>query len=488
MGGFATQIEDMFNVSDPEEAGKLAITVLAIMICVSLLFYAISILCLAGEAICCVVSLCKCLKNMCSCCAKCCMPKKKDGETNEGSGENGEVAHSSSSSSHTTRNVGQLMSLILMVVSILLALVWEFYFAEGMENSPGTSNAWTSPSCNKDSATFPQCVKYQAAYRVAFVAVFFFFIMAIVTTIRPDFHDRGWDLKITCYILLIVGVTFLPNEMFDQHGFLWVARIFAFIFLILQQVILIDSAYCLNEYLVEKGYASADRPGTEDGAWNFWLVACLLLSIFLFAVAITGIVLLLVYYTGCDNSNTFIAFTLIGVVAFTILQLFFTKPDENNQQGHNLLTTSAVAAYVVYLCFVGVSANPVESCNPMYSQRSNTLALILGLGITFISVTGTVYFSAQSMTGLVTTATPVKSPDLEQVLTGEATTTTDAPNERPSLTRQVTGGLESNDQYWKFNAVMALIGCYWCCVLTDWGNAGGGASAASPTAGTTAMW
>mmetsp|Transcript_45648 Transcript_45648/g.58584 ORF Transcript_45648/g.58584 Transcript_45648/m.58584 type:complete len:126 (-) Transcript_45648:373-750(-) len=85
-------------------------------------------------------------------------------------------------------------------------------------------------------------------------------------------------------------------------------------------------------------------------------------------------------------------------------------------------------------------------------------------------------------------ATPVKSPDLEQVLTGEATTTTDAPNERPSLTRQVTGGLESNDQYWKFNAVMALIGCYWCCVLTDWGNAGGGASAASPTAGTTAMW
>jgi hypothetical protein len=396
--GFEQQIEDMFNVSDPAEAGKLAITFLAIMICIALLFYALSLLCLAGETICCLVSLCKCIKNGCSCCARCfSSSKKKEGESDSSEGE-GSGATSSSSSSDT-RNVGQLMSLVLMIVSILLALVWEFYFAKGMGNSPGTEDAWNSPSCNKDSAAFPSCMQYQATYRVSFVVVFFFFIMSIVTKVRPDFHDKGWDVKIFCYIALLVACTFLPSEMFDQHGFVWVARLAAFVFLVLQQIILIDSAYILNEYLVEKGYAS----GTRDGEWNIWLVACLLISVLLFSVAITGIVLLCVYYTGCDNSNTFIAFTLIGVVAFTILQLFFTKPNEqDNQQSHNLLTTSVVAAYVVYLCFVGVSANPVESCNPTYSQKQNTLALVMGLGITFISITGTVYFSSQSMTGLVT--------------------------------------------------------------------------------------
>ena len=47
-------------------------------------------------------------------------------------------------------------------------------------------------------------------------------------------------------------------------------------------MILVDSAYCLNEYLVGRGYALSSRPGTEDG-WNSYLVACLLLSLTVFA-------------------------------------------------------------------------------------------------------------------------------------------------------------------------------------------------------------
>jgi hypothetical protein len=121
---------------------------------------------------------------------------------------------------------------------------------------------------------------------------------------------------------------------------------------------------------------------------------------------------------------------------------------------------------VVYLCFVGVSANPKEECNPTYSDKQNVMALIIGLVITFLSITGTVYFSSQSMTGLVGGSSPVRSPDLEAVLTGEKPTET---SERPAqLSRQVTGGFDGNDQHWKFNVVMALISCYWCCVLTDW--------------------
>lgn len=283
------------------------------------------ILCFAGEAICCLVSLCKCLKNGCKCCAKCFVSSDKKKSVDGEESEDGAPSSPPSSAA----NVGQLMSLVLMIVSLLLALIWEFYFAEGMANSDGTSKAWTS-TCNENKDNYSQCVKFQAAYRVSFVVTFFFFIMSIITSIRPDFHDKGWDVKILGFVCMIIACTFIPSDMFDQHGYIWVARIGAFVFLILQQIILIDSAYSLNEYLVEKGYASADRPGTTD-EWNSWLVLCLALSVFLYAVAITGIVLLLVYYTGCDTSNTFIAFALIGMVTFTVLQLFFTKTDENSQ-------------------------------------------------------------------------------------------------------------------------------------------------------------
>lgn len=82
------------------------------------------------------------------------------------------------------------------------------------------------------------------------------------------------------------------------------------------------------------------------------------------------------------------------------------------------LYAKVVAAYVVYLTFIAVSANPVGHCNPVYSQKENSLALALGLGITFISITGTVYFSSKSMSNLVGAASdaPTSTADLEQVL------------------------------------------------------------------------
>jgi len=47
---------------------------------------------------------------------------------------------------------------------------------------------------------------------------------------------QGWDLKIIGYIVMMVGVAFCPNAMFDNRGFVWAARVGSFVFLILQQV------------------------------------------------------------------------------------------------------------------------------------------------------------------------------------------------------------------------------------------------------------
>ena len=135
------------------------------------------------------------------------------------------------------QNAGQWGSLILMIVAILTALIWEFYFATSMHNSPATQAQWEEKCEAGVTSSYPQCAKYQAAYRVSFVTTCFFLIMAAVSSNKPHFHDEGWDLKFFGWIVLLIGFTFVPNSLF--LGYVWVARILAFLFLIFQQIILI---------------------------------------------------------------------------------------------------------------------------------------------------------------------------------------------------------------------------------------------------------
>jgi len=69
---------------------------------------------------------------------------------------------------------------------------------------------------------------------------------------------------------------------------------------------------------------------------------------------ITGLVLLFVFFTGCDNSNSFIAFSLLSIVTFTGIQLFATHPgDQAGGQGHNFLASAVRAAALVMVLVLG---------------------------------------------------------------------------------------------------------------------------------------
>ena len=267
-----------------------------------------------------------------------------------------------------------------------------------------------------------------------------------------------------------------------------------------------DTAYSVNEYLADRGYAEQAATGSEG--LNKWLMALLVLSVGLFAGAITGLALLFEYFGGCSNSDTFNSLALILIVGFTICQLFVLPEDSSTSgqtsQANSLLTSAIVASYVVYLTFVSDSANPNEKCNPMYSQRENLLSVVLGISFTFITLCSTVYFASDSMTSLVgkrqSNGGVTTQRDLETVLTEGAEKETDerpsssGGKQRASLSRMLsnsdveTSAAATSSNACKFNLVMVLISCYWCVVLTNWGNPGGGASSASPTAGNLAMW
>lgn len=47
-----------------------------------------------------------------------------------------------------------------------------------------------SENCHPSKSTYPDCLRYSAAYRVAFVTCLFFASMSAITAFAPDLHDR----------------------------------------------------------------------------------------------------------------------------------------------------------------------------------------------------------------------------------------------------------------------------------------------------------
>jgi len=303
-----------------------------------------------------------------------------------------------------------------MMLSLLVAIAGQYWYYDYMTDIPGAEDAWTD-NCDDDSSRYPRCREYAATERVSFCAACFFAFMAMVSGFMPPIHDHGWDIKAIGYISFLIATIWMPNSVVDNHGYVWFARVGSFFMIVLQQIILVDFAYTLNDKL----YNMAGDTVDDWGSGHYALLGLCLTN---FAVAITGIVLMFVFYTsGCDDSTTFVSLTLIFIVILTALQI-----TSDPEHGHNLLVTSVVAVYITYLTYVAVSSNPNGDCNPNYSDDETALSVVLGLAITFVSICGTVYFSSRSMTNLMDgDVEQSKRSQLNAVLTGSASS--DAANE-----------------------------------------------------------
>jgi hypothetical protein len=170
--------------------------------------------------------------------------------------------------------------------------------------------------------------------------------------------------------------------------FLWTSRIGATVFVVLQQVILIDVAYNWNDDWVEKSN-EADR--ISYGSGGSWLKAIVGMCVLMYSASIAGIGLLYHFFDGCPENTWVITLTLLGIVAMTALQLA-------GQDG-SLLTSSVMSVYAVYLCFSIVSKNPNGSCNPRLGHN-DVSGIVIGLTLTAISLawTGWAWSAEQRLT------------------------------------------------------------------------------------------
>ena len=145
----------------------------------------------------------------------------------------------------------------------------------------------------------------------------------------------------TLFLFLIAGTIFIPNEPVFTPILLNVFRAGATLYMIFNQLIILDICFNLNESWVEK----ADKADIEEemGAGKKWLIALLLLSVLSFILSFVGIGFMYAYFGGCTNNMVFISVTLAMGLICTVVQL--------TGEESSLFTSASIFTYATYLLY-----------------------------------------------------------------------------------------------------------------------------------------
>lgn len=105
----------------------------------------------------------------------------------------------------------------------------------------------------------------------------------------------------------------------------------------------------------------------EENESRGWYCALLSATFIQYALAITGVILLYMYYS-CGLNNFFITFNLILCLIVSVLSILPQVQERISRSG--LLQSSVVTLYVVYLTWSALSNNPNEECHAESSSST----------------------------------------------------------------------------------------------------------------------
>ena len=389
----------------------------------------------------------------------------------------------------------------MLILSVILSLAFQYLLAPtimekgeekwsiiGSTIGKRVFNGWTEGCESYSQDQIGQCAANAGAFRPTFLSFIFFSIAAFISSIRPDFNRHLWPAKFSIYIVLVFLSIFASNYPWFSGIFMHCARIGAMIFIVIQQIIILDIAYNWNETWVGKADA-CDR--AEWGSGAFWLRATIAACCVFYIIAFMGIVLLYRLFSGCSSNTTIITMTLLGIIAVTALQLAGSEG--------SLLTSSVISAYSVYLAYSAVVKNPISSCNPQLFEPNDAYDVAFGLVLTALSLawTGWSYTANERMSADGVTQARSLGRGQDQLLdVNDPLLDFDDGSEPP--TRMTMGGrlnhgedilYSRSSNVWKLNAILALVSAWVAMILTSWSSISGSFdeegthSAANPTVG-----
>lgn len=411
---------------------------------------------------------------------------------------------------------GRKRSVALLLLAIAIAFAFQYGAAPRIADNPLITSViydnWISgceeyrnSNINNDveednNTLLDSCVGNAGVFRVGAVTTLFFFLAAIAVLLKPSANREAWPAKYVLYLFLCGATIFIPNDPLFTDIYLNIGRIGGILFVFLQQIIILDVAYDWNDSWVIKA-DEADRQ--EPGSGKMWLGSILASCAVAFTLSIVGVVLLLVYYTGCPTNNAFIALTLVFGIGITAAQL-------SGSEG-SLLSSACIFLWSVFLCYTAVSKNPNSECNPRLGEP-DALGILLGVLVTIVSLCWTGWS--------LTAEEKLQTSKLMQSQPADAAATNESSSINDPQRRPVTGYVANNDgdeeggdanaseeapttntadeailndpkylsNSWKLNAILALVACWMSMALTNWGSIYGNGDAANPQVGETGMW
>uniref|UniRef100_A0A1Y1LMP8 Serine incorporator n=1 Tax=Photinus pyralis TaxID=7054 RepID=A0A1Y1LMP8_PHOPY len=284
----------------------------------------------------------------------------------------------------------RLMYAVLLLVTTIVACI---------TLSPGLQDFLRKvPFCNNSTRYIPnsvhinceEAVGYIAVYRICFIVTCFFALMALIMIgvksskdARAGIQNGFWGLKYLLIIGGIIGAFFIPEASF---GSVWMyfGLIGGFLFILIQLILIVDFAH---------SWADAWVGNYEETESRGWYIALLGVTFLNYALALTGVVLLYVFFTkanDCSLNKFFISINLILAIGISIVSVLPKVQEKLPRSG--LLQSSIVSLYTIYLTWSTVSNSPDSDCNPglLGIVGANSTAKSTQLG-----------FDGQSIIGLV---------------------------------------------------------------------------------------
>lgn len=373
-------------------------------------------------------------------------------------------------------STGRMQSVTLLALSVILSLLFQYALAPWVLQHRGTLLSNHNPflkyvmslwSCDDENRDCP--IANNGVFRICACTTLFFILTTVASKIRPSSNREAWSAKYSAYLLLLLAsALLLPNHPWLDTIYLPVARVRSAIFIVLQQLILIDLAYRWNESWLNL-------------QWYSPIITC---CVIFFASSLVSIVTIFHLFANCSTDNkVFIILTLLLIIVSTVLQLL--------SQEANLLTSSVISLHVTYLLYSAISKNPENYvnnsslCHPPSSllHSHNIWSTIAGVFLTFLSLvwTGWAFTSKKNYSSTSDEEDMELSDDglRAPLITTLATADADVPFSH-TLTGLAYSAEEDGDctrcsssllgHMWKLNASLVLVSCWVCVTLTGWGS------------------
>ncbi|GAB5367000.1 hypothetical protein AAMO2058_001192300 [Amorphochlora amoebiformis] len=269
---------------------------------------------------------------------------------------------------------------ILIFLTVLVALVLKNFHQDFGISMYGMSVQVCGESCQGD----------QAVYRITLAMTIFFAAHAFFVLVLPyqmawEIHARCFGVKLLIYAGIVASMFFIEKKSASE--FAEASRIISLVFLIFQIMVIIDYAYTLHFWMIDRD---------EDRVKN-WEYANLAISGVLICGCISADALLFHWFTEDDNCSIekfVLSLTIIVPTLFT-----FASCTDFIPHGA-LFPSTCVSSYITYLAWTAMISNDNDSCNATVTDKETTWELAIGIVIAAISITFTTWNASSTSTQL----------------------------------------------------------------------------------------